>query len=134
MRIALPVWDGRVSPVFDTAGTLLVVDVEGARETMRSGLPLGEAGIPERARRMADLGAAVLICGAISREMMSALASQGIRVLPFIRGNVDEVIGAYLSGALCERSFPPRFCMPGCRRGRGRFGRRGPHFREGERT
>jgi hypothetical protein len=35
MRIAIPQWQGRVSPVFDVAGILLLIDIEDGREIGR---------------------------------------------------------------------------------------------------
>ena len=35
MNVAIPVWQGRVSPVFDVAGQLLVVELHGSAESVR---------------------------------------------------------------------------------------------------
>ena len=35
MRIAIPEWQGRVSPVFDVAVSLLLIDVDGKHEVRR---------------------------------------------------------------------------------------------------
>ena len=116
-RVAIPVWQGRVSPVFDTAGQLLIADVDGASVVARTQAPLGEAMLPRRARRLTELGVDALVCGAISRPLLGMLTGTGIVVVPWIAGNVDEVLGAYLNGQLRD----PRFMMPGCMgRGRGR--------------
>ena len=130
MRIALPVWEGRISPVFDTAGRLVIVDAEAGEEPQRREVDLVEPFPPRRAAKLVELGVEVLICGAISRPMASMVASYGVRVLPFVSGDAEDVFSAYLSGKLGEAAFPPRFRMPGCRRGfdrgrgRGRHGRR----------
>lgn len=125
-RIAIPVWQGRVSPVFDTAGNLLVVDVAGAREVGRTEVPLSEPMLPRRVTRLVELGVEVLICGAISQALLAMVTSAGIVAVPWVAGNVQEVLGAYLA-----RQLPnPRFLMPGCMgRGRGRrMRRRGPSW------
>ena len=35
MKIAISVWEGKISPVFDTAARLLVLEIEGKHEVSR---------------------------------------------------------------------------------------------------
>ena len=127
MKIAIPVWHDRVSPVFDVAGRLLLIDIEGEAELGRSEAAMEEQEPAARTRAMVELGVELLICGAVSIPLETMLARSGIRVLPQICGDVEEVLAAYRSGTL-DRS---RFAMPGCcgkrrRRCQGqRFRRRG---------
>lgn len=118
MRVAIPVWQNRVSPVFDTAGRVLLSDLGEGGE--RFEVPLTGANPAQRVGRLSELGVGVLICGAISRPLAMMVQSSGIQLVPWIAGEVDEVLRAYQSG-----SFPTdAFMMPGCcgrrRRGRGR--------------
>jgi len=121
MRIAVPSWAGTVSPVFDVARRLLVVDVQGGVEVRRLEESLGETHVLGRATHVARLGVEVLICGAISWPLERALAAAGVEVIAHICGDVEEVIRAYLSGRLAGDAF----LMPGCRgcRYRWRHGR-----------
>jgi predicted Fe-Mo cluster-binding NifX family protein len=122
MRVAIPIVDGRISPVFDVAKRLLLVDVEQHGQLRRTEEGLGET-LPElRAERVAKLGVDVLICGAISWPLQSLLVSAGVDVIPQTCGQVDEVVRAFLSGQLVGDAF----VMPGCcgRRRRFRGGRR----------
>lgn len=122
MKVALPTWDGRVSPVFDVAKRLLVVDVERGTEISRSEVDLEETRLAARASRVTALGVHVLICGAISWPLEAMLTSAGVRVIPQTCGPVDDVLRAFLEGQLASEAF----LMPGCcgRRGRFRGGRR----------
>jgi predicted Fe-Mo cluster-binding NifX family protein len=121
MKIALPVWESRVSPVFDVAGRLLIVDVEDGLVSARDELPLATPDPSERVRRLSELGIEVLICGAISRFLEAELLASGLRTIPRVCGEVEDIIQAYLTGTLTQ----PAFQMPGCcrRRRRGRQGR-----------
>jgi len=120
----MPSWDGRISPVFDVARRLLVVDTEGDRELAREELTLEERDCGARARRLAQLAPDVLICGAISRPLESMLTAAGIQVIPQTCGTTDEVLRCFVSGEMDEQ----RFLMPGScgrrRRFRGVRGRR----------
>jgi predicted Fe-Mo cluster-binding NifX family protein len=119
MKIAMPVWNGFVSSVFDFAHNLVVVDVEGKQETNRRQIQLEQQAIPQRMNQLVGSGIEVIICGAISRPMAAALAASNIRVIPFVTGPVDKVLDAYLNNRLAE----PQFLQPGCRPGaRKRFG------------
>ena len=126
MRIAIPTTDGRISPVFDVAERLVLVDVEEGREVGRSEAPLVDEAIELRARRVAQSGVNVLICGAISRPLHALLSSAGVEVIPQTCGQAEEVLRAFVEGQLTGDAF----VMPGCcgrrrrfRGGRGRGGR-----------
>jgi predicted Fe-Mo cluster-binding NifX family protein len=123
MRVAITIWDNRVSPVFDTARELLVAQVDGRQLLDRRQENLGHPAPGLRVDRMRELNVDTLICGAISRPLAEMLAAAGIRVIPFVAGDADEVLAAYLNGELPA----PSFAMPGCRCGQGRHfhGRRG---------
>jgi len=119
MRIAIPQWQGRVSPVLDVAGNLLVVDIEEGREVRRREIPLTATDSAKRAQQVAQVPPDVLICGAVSWPLELALRSAGMRVVSQICGQVDEVMRSFLLGELDNDNFR----MPGCC-GRRRFRQR----------
>ena len=121
MKVAIPTWTGRVSPVFDVAKRLLVVELEGDGEVSREEAPIEETQLVARARRVAQLGVNVLICGAISMPLEATLVSAGVRVIPFTCGTVGEILRVFASGRLTDEMF----LMPGCCGRRRRF--RGRH-------
>jgi predicted Fe-Mo cluster-binding NifX family protein len=113
MKVVLTVWENRISPVADSARQLLVVDVEDRTVRGRHTEYLDAESVFYRARRFSDLEVQVLICGAISDFFASLVEGYGIRLIPFICGEADEVLDAYLEDSL--RS--PRFVMTGCLQG-----------------
>lgn len=122
MRIAIPQWQSRVSPVFDVAASLLLVEIDGTGEVGRQEVPLTAVDPTKRAQQVAQLPADVLICGAISWPLELALNSAGVQVISQICGQVDEVMRSFLLGDLENDAFR----MPGCcgRRRRARRGQR----------
>jgi len=121
MRIAIPSWQGRVSPVLDTAGAILLVELARDGQRSQAEISLLVGGVFERARSLVELGPDVLICGAISWPLEAALRSAGIRVIPYTCGEVEQVLSAFLDGRLDQGAF----LMPGCcGRRRRRGGRR----------
>jgi predicted Fe-Mo cluster-binding NifX family protein len=122
MKVAIPYWQSRISPVFDVAQHVLLVDLDGPDGPKRSDLTLGDEDPPRRAAQLARANADVLICGAISRPMELAVSAAGIRVIGQICGDVECVLQAFAENRLGQEAFR----MPGCcnRRRRCRGGRR----------
>lgn len=131
MKIAIPIWRGRVSCAFDFAHRILLVNVENGSETGRSEIPFPPESDPEKVNVLKSLGVEVLICGAISRWLALQIRASGIKVLPYVVGQTDEVLNAYLTGNLIRPKFVLPGSWPGSRRGfcRGRRKRRPPGVR-----
>lgn len=98
MKVAVTVWGKRISPVFDAARTLLVVEVE-------HGIQRGSAYLHCRCdntagivRTLLDIEVNVLITGAICRDAADSLESAGIALIPFVTGRADHILRNYLSG------------------------------------
>ncbi len=111
MRIAVPVWMDRVSPVWDVARQLCLTEVEDTIVTGRTTISIAHM---DRTRVLLQLEIDVLICGAISTLLERACRASGITVHSDVRGNVEEVVAAFLSGRLQQ----PRFRLPGSHRPR----------------
>ena len=111
MKVVLTVWENRISPVADSARQLLVVDVEDQTIQGRCTERINAGSVFCRARRLAELKVKVLICGAISNFYASLVEGYGIRLIPFICGQAEEVLEAYLHDSLQST----RFMMTGCR-------------------
>jgi len=127
MKVAIPIWENRVSPVLDTARQLLVVDLENGQEVSRTAVDIPLMHIVQIARFARELEIDTVICGAISRQLETMLATLGIRVIPWVRGEADEVLSAHADGNLQNEYF----FLPGCGRSRCRRGRRGQRGRGG---
>ncbi|MDZ7698558.1 MAG: NifB/NifX family molybdenum-iron cluster-binding protein [Deltaproteobacteria bacterium] len=110
MKVALTVWENRVSPVFDCAQRLLIVDIYERTEVSRHFEPFHWHSPYSRASKLSSLGVQVLICGAVSEQCAAIIDTRGIRIIPFMAGKVDEVLNAYLTDRLNDR----KFLMPGC--------------------
>ena len=102
MKIAMPVWNGRISPVMDTATRILITTRDVGKEDLNYTIPLPNSGIYHRAMFMAGLKIDALICGAISRPFEKLLIRNGIRIYPWVSGNIDDVITAFRNGSLEE--------------------------------
>ena len=112
MRIAVSIWEDKVSPVLDTASKLLIIESENRQQTSRFEVYLLEQDISHRCAFIRGLDLDVLICGAVSRHLSGMLTSSGINVISGISGRSNDVIEAYLRGSLLSS----KFFMPGRKR------------------
>ena len=122
MKVAIPIFRSRVSPVFDWCTRLLLVRIRSGREETREDIEVGGLDLLERVERLSNVGTDVLICGAIGGSVARLLESIGIKIIPWIAGEIEDVIHA-----LASDEFPhDRFLMPGCRQRK----RRGMAYQE----
>jgi predicted Fe-Mo cluster-binding NifX family protein len=106
MKIAIAHWQSRVSPVFDVADRLFLITIADGRELRRESLRLATQDPFERARKLTEQGVDVLLCGAVSSALEKALAAAGIRVVGFLGGEVEGIVGAFLEGRLNDGRAP----------------------------
>jgi len=109
MRLAVPIWNDRLSPVFDVAGRLLVVSIQEGRETYRFEAEVLDLSITRTCQLLKLLDIDLLICGAISTAYLGAVQSTGITVIAGITGTIEAVIAAHIRGRLMQ----PQFFLPG---------------------
>ena len=89
------------------AGEIRLVETGPMLEVLGEKTELLTDSLPvQKALRLVELGVEVLVCGrgiqAFCRKLFSAY---GIQVVPFVAGELREVIRAWVSGALDRESF-----------------------------
>ena len=106
MKIGLPIWGQRLSPVLDFAHRLLVVEINNGAVTKRRYHKLNPR-LPaiSQATALSDLQIGMLICGSISLELANLIRPCGIRIVPFITGEIEEILQAYLNNTLSDSKF-----------------------------
>ena len=107
--VAVPVFRSRIAPVFDSCTKALLIAIRHGQETDRSELPLKAFSSFERLLLFQRAGVTDLICGGISGVLHNMLETSGVRVIPGIAGEVEDVLGAFLANRLSESKFR----MPG---------------------
>jgi len=121
MKVAIPEWQGRVSPVFDVARHLRVFEIEAGSARQIQDLACDAETVASRVARLVEASATALVCGAISRPLEMAVTAAGIQVIAQTCGNVQDVADAYARGHLTTETF----LMPGCGRQHRRCRRHG---------
>jgi predicted Fe-Mo cluster-binding NifX family protein len=110
MKAAFSVWENRIAPVFDVARHILVLETKSGCIISESKKILADAMPVGKAASLTELGVSVLVCGAVSRPFQEMIEAYGIRIIPFVAGELQEVIDAWLAG---KREME-MFAMPGC--------------------
>ncbi len=110
-RVAIPVFESRVSPVLDSCQRMVVVDIEKGCEIRRQVLTLDKMSIHERIEVMARWGIRKIICAGISEVMCKILASKNITLVSGIAGELEKIIDAYI----CNHLDDACYIMPGKR-------------------
>lgn len=109
MKVAITIWQERISPVFDVCREALIMEIDNGHvlstvtEKFENPSPL------KKIERLVQLGIETLICGAISESLSRDLKDRKVKVIGFIAGPVEEVIQAFLSKSLPTAAL----CMPG---------------------
>lgn len=122
MKIAVTVWEDRISPVFDASRRLLIAKIEAGRVKEQTHVIFDPEKPSNLARTLAALEVKVLICGAVSQVPAAIIVAGGIELIPFIAGEVDRVLHTYARGG----ALVPAFVMPGCRGGDSQTGNPAP--------
>jgi hypothetical protein len=81
VTVALAIWEGRISPVFEVSREIVILRVENGVVVERRGANLDVHTAERRIARLLDLGVHTLICGAISAPLRLELMFQGVRAL-----------------------------------------------------
>ena len=109
MRIAIPIFHNRISPILDTCTRLMVVDYEDAIVTRKKEIALEFCSQLERLEILKKLNPDAVICCGVSDVFDKMLRSAGIRLISGIAGDVDQVVEAFMN----DRLGDPRFRLPG---------------------
>ena len=118
MKTAFPYWQNRIAPVFDTARQILIVESEAGVIASESRVILSDEDPNEKVLRLVEFEIGSLVCGAISRPVFQVATAYGIRVIPFVAGDLDEIVYSWVAGKLKHETY----AMPGCRMHRARHG------------
>ncbi len=112
MKVAVTIWGKRISPVFDSSRMLLIVEIKDREIIDRKFIAFNPDRPSHLLALLIELDISVLICGAVSQMPANFIEAGGIKLIPFITGNAEEIITLYAKDA----DLIPTFLMPGCRR------------------
>lgn len=109
IRLALPIFHKRISPVLDSCERLLIIDIEQKSEIDRKEIFINKLALPERVKLLRQLEVSTVICCGVSEILFKMLESSHIEPIAGIAGEVEDVICAFC----CKQLNNPKYRMPG---------------------
>lgn len=109
IRLALPIFHKRISPVLDSCERLLIIDIEQKNEIDRKEIFINKLALSERIKLLRQLEVSTVICCGVSGSLFKMLESCHIHPIAGIAGEVEDVICAFCSKQLND----PKYHMPG---------------------
>lgn len=97
MRIAIPTYGQWVSPRFDCAGTLVVIDSETKTKKPSVEHSLSTLADADRPAFLTRLNVSVLLCGGIRRRDQVILEESGIEVVAGLMGAWKVILKEFLA-------------------------------------
>jgi predicted Fe-Mo cluster-binding NifX family protein len=95
--LAVPVFGGEISPRFDCARETMIIRLEDGKIAGQSLVATKETSPLHRARILSALQVELVICSGIDDFCVRMLNGMGIQVLPWISGNLQEVLDNFLA-------------------------------------
>ena len=113
MKIAIPLFNERVSPRFDCARSFLLAVAENGRAVKREEIPAALWSPLERVERLRELGVDTLICGGIDEASSRRLILHDIKLYSWVTGLAEEALQSLLKGGLksCAMVGPGGRCF-----------------------
>jgi hypothetical protein len=121
MKVAMTVWQQRVSPVFDVSGHLLLLSIKYGKVDSEQLYQLKAADPGEKLSFIYSLRPQILICGAMSAEVQQVAETYPWQLYVFMKGSVRRMMRALIAEGVLDDDF----VLPGCA-GRSRHCRGGP--------
>lgn len=106
MKIAIPMFNTRVSPRFDFASKVLVATVDRGKVIDRETYSLINLNPIRRTSLLSDLGVNTIICGGISSFSQRLINANAIEVISMVQGEIEEVLELFINGNLTTAIIP----------------------------
>ena len=100
MKIAIPIFENRVSPRFDLSPKLWIIREENGEVVHQEKISLEGLTILQRIEKLNSSGISKLICGGIHDFSLNQLVDMGIEVFHNVMGEADTALKNFLKGEL----------------------------------
>ncbi|KAA3609230.1 MAG: hypothetical protein DWQ05_23130 [Calditrichaeota bacterium] len=99
-KIAIPVFGDRISNRLDCCENILLISIEDGVIKTRDAFRLTHLNPAVKLAMLVELGIDVLICNGITEFYTRRLSDCNVQVIPWIYGEVDNVLACYLNGMI----------------------------------
>jgi len=100
VRIAIPRMGEHVAPCLEHCATMAIFTIADGQVVEQIDFPLRSRDPFDRVRLLRDQQVHTIICGGIQEVYEAALCANGMRVISWVSGTVDDLLDLYLRGRL----------------------------------
>lgn len=100
MKVAIPVFQTKISPRFDQTQGFLVFETENASIITRENLITKGWSVFDKMKQLVDLEIDTLICGGIDRASLQYLSFNEINVYSWVTGEVEDAVICFLDNRM----------------------------------
>lgn len=100
MKVAIPRFEEEVSPCFEYSADIVIFTIRGRKVVAQIGFPLQSRDVFDRFRLLRDQQVKTLICGGVQDFFEDLLRANGIHVISWVTGSVDELLDLFIRGRL----------------------------------
>ena len=108
MSLTLAAYDNLIASLLETANRFVVLDMAINITSLKRIVAISDFALPYLMQLLHSNHITILICEAINGCMYHTISAMGIRVIPWVTGNVDDIISAFKNNSLQQ------WVMPGC--------------------
>lgn len=98
----MPIFESRISNRLDYSENVLLVSIDNGAIRKRQSYYWARSNALERIDLLRQFGVDVLICDGITEFYANQFENSSIKVIPWISGEVDQVLTQYLAGTLAR--------------------------------
>jgi predicted Fe-Mo cluster-binding NifX family protein len=100
VKVAIPRFGEEVAPCFEYSATIAIFTIEQSRIANQTDFVLQSQQSFDRFRLLRDQGVDTLICGGVENRFEDLIRDNGIEVISWVVGNVDELLNLFIKGRL----------------------------------
>ena len=103
VKVAIPRSGESVSPCFGYCAVMAIFTIVEGRVDEEIDFPLKSRDPFDRVRLLRDQKVDTIICGGVQDTFEASLKANGIQVISWVSGTVDDLLQLFLRGQLVER-------------------------------
>ena len=100
--IIIPIFGNRISPRLDYAEHFQLLCIENRKIIKQESIKIITNNRLERINRLIKMKPEMIICNGLTERCYIELTKSNIKIIPWIKGEIDEVLNNYFSGYLRE--------------------------------
>ncbi len=107
MKVAIPRFEEMLAPCYEYSATIAIFTLVGKEVVSQMDFRLESRNVFDRLRLLRDQQVDVLICGGVQNTFEDMLKANGIHVISWVSGSVEDLLEQYLRDELAPRDKRP---------------------------